>query len=182
MSKFTVFFSYIQGLNMLVGVPLQVLVTGASGRTGFLTFTVTMSLCFIPVFFFGFSNFPILITIDFTARTPRKWRWSGETRVIPYLSKIHTTAQPQAGQQYVVPAQSSLLDRQCTTFVSSFQRQVHGAKAAKSSVTKGENSAIKKNSLGHNGYDQGKPSLGHSRRAYTYIYVYVRIHVRHAYI
>jgi len=28
-----------QGLNMLVGVPLQVLVTGASGRTGFLTFT-----------------------------------------------------------------------------------------------------------------------------------------------
>jgi len=29
----------VQGLNMLVGVPLQVLVTGASGRTGFLTFT-----------------------------------------------------------------------------------------------------------------------------------------------
>jgi len=28
-----------QGLSMLVGVPLQVLVTGASGRTGFLTFT-----------------------------------------------------------------------------------------------------------------------------------------------
>jgi hypothetical protein len=31
-----------QGLNMLVGVPLQVLVTGASGRTGFLTFTVRL--------------------------------------------------------------------------------------------------------------------------------------------
>ena len=42
---------------MLVGVPLQVLVTGASGRTGFLTFTVRhtvpwlSSLCIVATHF-----------------------------------------------------------------------------------------------------------------------------------
>jgi len=59
------------------------------------------------------------------------------------MHKVDTAAEPQISS-HVGHVQSSTLHRQWTTLVFSVQRQVHGAMAAKSSVSKGEISEIHK--------------------------------------
>jgi len=76
------------------------------------------------------------------------------------VCKLDTAAQPQP-VPHLGAAKSTLSHKPCLTLVASLERQVHGAMAAQSFVSKGNNSKIPKITLD---MTKGKPSLGHSQR------------------